>query len=119
MKMINALFRELKVIKSKIKACQSEEVQSLKLIEKNLINKIYTDSAEAKIPAVLDYLETVIKKKKVGCIRIDGTTAASSRQALVEGFHQGGSAIYQSWRCRLDLNCCKHCHLCRVGMDSR
>ncbi|OMO52737.1 SNF2-related protein [Corchorus capsularis] len=92
MKKINALFRELEVIKSKIKACQSEEeVQSLKLIEKNLINKIYTDSAEAKIPAVLDYLETVIEKKKVGCIRIDGTTAASSRQALVNDFQEKDS----------------------------
>ncbi|OMO71315.1 SNF2-related protein [Corchorus olitorius] len=106
--------QQLKVIKSKIKACQSEEVHSLKLIEKNLINKIYTDSAEAKIPAVLDYLETVIKagckflifahhqpmieaihqfllKKKVGCIRIDGTTAASSRQALVNDFQEKDS----------------------------
>ncbi|PQQ07565.1 SWI/SNF-related matrix-associated actin-dependent regulator of chromatin subfamily A-like protein 1 isoform X2 [Prunus yedoensis var. nudiflora] len=59
MKQINALFRELEVVKAKIKACQTkEEVDSLKFVEKNLINKIYTDSAEAKIPAVLDYLGT-------------------------------------------------------------
>jgi SWI/SNF-related matrix-associated actin-dependent regulator 1 of chromatin subfamily A len=110
MKQINALFHELKVVKSKIKDCISEDdIKSLKFIEKNLINKIYTDSAVAKIPAVLDYLENVIeagckflvfahhqsmleelhqflKKKKVGCIRIDGSTPASSRQALVSDF---------------------------------
>lgn len=112
MKQINALFRELEVVKGKIKACKSEEeVQSLKFTEKNLINKIYTDSAEAKIPAVLDYLETVIEagckflifahhqpmldaihqlflKKKLHCIRIDGGTPAASRQALVTEFQE-------------------------------
>ncbi|XVE90628.1 hypothetical protein DITRI_Ditri20bG0093000 [Diplodiscus trichospermus] len=112
MKQISALFRELEVVKGKIKACQSEEeVHSLNLIQKNLINKIYTDSAEAKIPAVLDYLGTVIEadckflifahhqpmieaihqfllKKKVGCIRIDGTTPPSSRQAFVNDFQE-------------------------------
>ncbi|KAF9673229.1 hypothetical protein SADUNF_Sadunf10G0002600 [Salix dunnii] len=112
MKQINALFRELEVVKGKIKACASdEEVKSLKFTEKNLINKIYTDSAEAKISGVLDYLGTVIEagckflifahhqpmidsihefllKKKVGCIRIDGKTAAASRQALVTDFQE-------------------------------
>ncbi|XP_075656340.1 uncharacterized protein LOC142626404 isoform X1 [Castanea sativa] len=112
MKQINALFRELEVVKGKIKACQSkEEVDSLKFNQKNLINKIYTNSAEAKIPAVLDYLGTVIEagckflifahhqpmidsiyqfllKKKVGCIRIDGGTPAASRQALVTDFQE-------------------------------
>ncbi|OVA07456.1 SNF2-related [Macleaya cordata] len=112
MKQINALFRELEVIKNKIKACRSkEEVDKLKFSEKNLINKIYTDSAEAKIPAVLDYLGTVVEagckflifahhqpmidsihqylqKKKVGCIRIDGGTPASSRHALVTDFQE-------------------------------
>ncbi|KAM0008025.1 putative DNA helicase chromatin remodeling SNF2 family [Helianthus debilis subsp. tardiflorus] len=110
MKQINALFRELEVIKSKIKACKSkEDAESLKFTEKNIINKIYTESAEAKIPAVLDYLGTVIEagckfivfahhqpmvdsihqfllKKKVGCIRIDGGTPAGSRQSLVNDF---------------------------------
>ncbi|XP_058083594.1 uncharacterized protein LOC131231432 isoform X2 [Magnolia sinica] len=112
MKQIRVLFRELELIKSSIKACQSkEEVESLKFSEKNLINKIYNDSSEAKIPAVLDYLGTVIEagckflifahhqsminsihqfllKKKVGCIRIDGTTPSSSRQALVSDFQE-------------------------------
>ncbi|KAM3708065.1 hypothetical protein ACB094_02G072500 [Castanea mollissima] len=112
MKQINALFRELEVVKGKIKACQSkEEVDSLKFNQKNLINKIYTNSAEVKIPAVLDYLGTVIEagckflifahhqpmidsiyqfllKKKVGCIRIDGGTPAASRQALVTDFQE-------------------------------
>ncbi|GKV10463.1 hypothetical protein SLEP1_g21819 [Rubroshorea leprosula] len=112
MKQINALFRELEVVKGKIKACQSEEeVKALKLVEKNLINKIYTESAEAKIPSVLDFLGTMVEagckflvfghhqpmihsihqfllKKKVGCIRIDGSTPASSRQALVTDFQE-------------------------------
>ncbi|KAH0879436.1 hypothetical protein HID58_066830, partial [Brassica napus] len=116
MKQINALFRELKVVKAKIKDCMSEDdIKSLKFTEKQLINKIYTDSAEAKIPAVTDYLGTVLeagckflvfahhqsmlealhqflKKKKVGCIRIDGSTPASSRQVLVSDF-QGNDEI--------------------------
>ncbi|KAI5349031.1 hypothetical protein L3X38_001918 [Prunus dulcis] len=115
MKQINALFRELEVVKAKIKACQiKEEVDSLKFSEKNLINKIYTDSAEAKIPAVLDYLGTVIEagckflvfahhqsmidsiyqfllKKKVGCIRIDGSIPTVSRQAYVTEFQEKDS----------------------------
>ncbi|CAL5412912.1 unnamed protein product [Camellia sinensis] len=112
MRQINALFRELEVVKSKIKASQSkEEAESLKFSQKHLINKIYTDSAEAKIPAVLDYVGTVIEagckflifahhqpmidsiyqflqKKRVGCIRIDGGTPAASRQALVTDFQE-------------------------------
>ncbi|KAB1206180.1 DNA annealing helicase and endonuclease ZRANB3 [Morella rubra] len=112
LKQINALFRELEVVKGKIKACKSEEeVASLKFMQKNLISKIYTDSAEAKIPAVIDYLGTVIEagckflifahhqsmidaiyqfliKKKVGCIRIDGSTPPASRQALVTDFQE-------------------------------
>ncbi|KAI7741873.1 hypothetical protein M8C21_032445 [Ambrosia artemisiifolia] len=112
MKQINALFCELEVVKSKIKACKSkEDAESLKFTEKNIINKIYTESAEAKIPAVLDYMGTVIEagckfivfahhqsmidsihqfllKKKVGCIRIDGGTPAGSRQSLVNDFQE-------------------------------
>lgn len=112
MRQINALFCELEVIKSKIKACKSkEEGESLKFNEKHIINKIYTESAEAKIPAVLEYLGTVIEagckfivfahhqsmiesihqllvKKKVGCIRIDGGTPAGSRQSLVTDFQE-------------------------------
>ncbi|KAI3505955.1 hypothetical protein L1887_28296 [Cichorium endivia] len=112
MRQINALFCELEVIKSKIKACKSkEEGESLKFNQKHIINKIYTESAEAKIPAVLEYLGTVIEagckfivfahhqsmiesihqlllKKKVGCIRIDGGTPAGSRQSLVTDFQE-------------------------------
>ncbi|BBG92978.1 chromatin remodeling factor18 [Prunus dulcis] len=107
--------QQLEVVKAKIKACQiKEEVDSLKFSEKNLINKIYTDSAEAKIPAVLDYLGTVIEagckflvfahhqsmidsiyqfllKKKVGCIRIDGSIPTVSRQAYVTEFQEKDS----------------------------
>ncbi|CAN1128914.1 SWI/SNF-related matrix-associated actin-dependent regulator of chromatin subfamily A-like protein 1 [Linum perenne] len=115
MKNINSLFRELEVIKTKIKSCTSEEeVTSLKFSQKNLISKIYTDSAEAKVPAVLDYLATVVEagckflvfahhkqmidsvheyllKKKVGCIRIDGGTPSADRQALVTDFQENDS----------------------------
>ncbi|XP_034199324.1 SWI/SNF-related matrix-associated actin-dependent regulator of chromatin subfamily A-like protein 1 isoform X4 [Prunus dulcis] len=79
MKQINALFRELEVVKAKIKACQiKEEVDSLKFAEKNLINKIYTDSAEAKIPAVLDYLGTVIELSiKAGGVGLTLTAAST------------------------------------------
>ncbi|XP_064958008.1 uncharacterized protein LOC135608880 isoform X2 [Musa acuminata AAA Group] len=62
MKQIRILFRELEVVKMNIQACDSpEKMESLKFMQKNLINKIYNDSAEAKIPAVLDYLSTVIE----------------------------------------------------------
>ncbi|XP_073019217.1 uncharacterized protein [Primulina eburnea] len=112
MRQINALFSELGVIKSQVKSCQcKEEADLLKLKEKNLINKIYTESAEAKIPAVLDYIGTMIEagckflifahhqpminsvhkfllKKKVGCIKIDGSTPAASRQVLVTEFQE-------------------------------
>ncbi|XP_072979567.1 uncharacterized protein [Typha angustifolia] len=112
MKHIRALFRELEAVKTNIQACASnEKIESLKITQKNLINKIYNDSAEAKIPAVLDYLGTIIEadckflifahhqpminsihqfllKKKVGCIRIDGSTPASSRQDLVTDFQE-------------------------------
>lgn len=112
MKQMRALFRELEVVKYNIKNCRSEEaVESLKFAEKNLINKIYTESADAKKPAVIEYLGTVIEagckflifahhqpmidsihqfllKKKVGCIRIDGKTPSSSRQALVTEFQE-------------------------------
>ncbi|KAI5437409.1 hypothetical protein KIW84_023500 [Lathyrus oleraceus] len=86
------MFKRLERVKLKVKAASSqEEVESLKFAEKNLINKIYTDSAEAKIPAVLDYLGTVIEKKKVGCIRIDGGTPSGSRQQLVTEFQEKDS----------------------------
>ncbi|XP_026445467.1 SWI/SNF-related matrix-associated actin-dependent regulator of chromatin subfamily A-like protein 1 [Papaver somniferum] len=112
MRQINALFRELEIVKTQIKACASkEDVDKLKFSEKNLINKIYNDSAEAKIPAVKDYLETVIEagckflifahhqsmieaiheyllKKKVRCIRIDGGTTPSLRHAMVSDFQE-------------------------------
>ncbi|KAI3880807.1 hypothetical protein MKX03_034708 [Papaver bracteatum] len=112
MRQINALFRELEIVKTQIKACASkEDADKLKFSEKNLINKIYNDSAEAKIPAVKDYLETVIEagckflifahhqsmieaiheyllKKKVRCIRIDGGTTPSLRHAMVSDFQE-------------------------------
>ncbi|XP_042437725.1 SWI/SNF-related matrix-associated actin-dependent regulator of chromatin subfamily A-like protein 1 isoform X1 [Zingiber officinale] len=115
MKQIRILFRELEVVKMNIQACNSpEKIESLKFMQKNLINKIFNDSAEAKVPAVLDYLGTVIEagckflifahhqhmidaihqfllKKKVGCIRIDGGTPPTSRQAFVADFQEKDS----------------------------
>uniref|UniRef100_A0A1D1Y6V2 Zinc finger Ran-binding domain-containing protein 3 n=2 Tax=Anthurium amnicola TaxID=1678845 RepID=A0A1D1Y6V2_9ARAE len=112
MKQVRALFRELEVIKNNIQTCDSQEkVKSLKISQRNIINKIYNDSAEAKIPAVIDYLGTVIEadckflifayhqpmidsihkyllKKKVGCIRIDGSTPTSTRLELVSKFQE-------------------------------
>ncbi|KAL1334415.1 hypothetical protein AAHE18_11G175500 [Arachis hypogaea] len=53
---------KLEVVKDKIKSPKSkDESESLKFTQKNLINKIYTNSADAKIPAVLEYLGTVIE----------------------------------------------------------
>ncbi|CAA7398605.1 unnamed protein product [Spirodela intermedia] len=112
LKRVRALFCELEIIKRNIKESDSPEVtESLKISQRNTINKIYNDSAEAKIPAVIDYLSTVIEadckflifayhhpmldaihkfllKKKVGCIRIDGSTPSSTRQELVSQFQE-------------------------------
>ncbi|GMN55058.1 hypothetical protein TIFTF001_024180 [Ficus carica] len=88
MKQVNALFREAWKIKA---STSKEEVDALKFSEKILINKIFTESAQAKIPAVLDYLATMIEKKKVNCIRIDGNTPAASRQGLVTDFQEKDS----------------------------
>ncbi|KAI3519026.1 hypothetical protein L1887_07996 [Cichorium endivia] len=78
MRQINALFCE--VIKRKIKAC--------KLKEEGEALKIYTESAKAKIHAVLETLGTMIEKKKVGCIRIDGGIPTGSRHSLVRDFQE-------------------------------
>ncbi|XP_052114457.1 uncharacterized protein LOC107484479 isoform X4 [Arachis duranensis] len=103
---------QLEVVKAKIKSAKSkDESESVKFTQKNLINKIYTNSADAKIPATLEYLGTFIEagckflifahhqpmidaihecllKKKVGCIWIDGGTPAASRQQLVTDFQE-------------------------------
>ncbi|XP_072057946.1 uncharacterized protein [Arachis hypogaea] len=81
-----------KTVKAKIKSVKSkDEGESLKFTHKNLIDKICTDSADAKIPAVLEYLGTFIEGKKVGCIRIDGGRPAASRQQLVTDFREEDS----------------------------
>ncbi|CAN6199966.1 unnamed protein product [Urochloa humidicola] len=109
-KHVRALFRELETLKIKIESADSKEMfDSLKFAQKNLITKLYTDSATAKIPAVLDFLGTIIEadckflifahhqnmieaieqyllKKKVKCIKIDGQTPVTIRQTLVTDF---------------------------------
>ncbi|MCO5567655.1 hypothetical protein L7F22_021349 [Adiantum nelumboides] len=112
MKQILALFYELEAVKRDIKCSKSQEnADNLRYAERQLINKIYTESAEVKVPAVQDYLSTVIEadckflvfahhktlldgierflmKKKVIYIRIDGSTEASLRQGLVKKFQE-------------------------------
>ncbi|OEL22849.1 DNA annealing helicase and endonuclease ZRANB3 [Dichanthelium oligosanthes] len=109
-KHVRALFHELETLKIKIESSDSKEmIDSLKFTQKNIITKLYTDSAEAKIPAVLDFLGTIIEadckflifahhqnmieaieqyllKKKVKCIKIDGQTPVTTRQTLVTDF---------------------------------
>ncbi|KAJ1292080.1 hypothetical protein BS78_02G364800 [Paspalum vaginatum] len=110
LKHVRPLLRELETLKIKIESADSKEmVDSLKFAQKNLITKIYNDSAIAKIPAVLDFLSTIIEanckflifahhqpmidaieqyllKKKAKCIRIDGQTPVTTRQTLVTDF---------------------------------
>jgi len=107
---MQALFSQLWAIQRDIKVCKSdEEAKPLKYSENQLINKIYTKLAEVNIPAVLDFLGTMIEvgckflifshhlsmmdaieqlfvKQKVGYIKIDGSTPPSSRQTLVTKF---------------------------------
>ncbi|XLR08374.1 hypothetical protein S83_036312, partial [Arachis hypogaea] len=81
--------------------------------------EIYTNSADDKIPAVLEYLETVIEagckflifahhqpiidaihewllKKKVGCIWIDGGTPSAWCMKATIGYRFLGKGLYQS-----------------------
>ncbi|PUZ73106.1 hypothetical protein GQ55_2G448200 [Panicum hallii var. hallii] len=109
-KHVRPIFQELETLKIKIESADSKEmIDSLKFTQKNLITKLYTDSAVAKTPAVLDFLGTIIEadckflifahhqplidaieqylvKKKVKCIRIDGQTPVTTRQTLVADF---------------------------------
>ncbi|ONM59985.1 chromatin remodeling factor18 [Zea mays] len=109
-KNVRALFIELETLKVKIESSDSKEmIDSLRFAYQNIVNKIYTDSAVAKIPAVLDFLGTMIEegckflifahhqpmidaiekhllKKKVKCIKIDGKTPLTTRQTLVTDF---------------------------------
>ncbi|XP_035816598.1 uncharacterized protein [Zea mays] len=64
-KNVRALFIELETLKVKIESSDSKEmIDSLRFAYQNIVNKIYTDSAVAKIPAVLDFLGTMIEE---GC----------------------------------------------------
>nr|CAB3458727.1 unnamed protein product [Digitaria exilis] len=61
-KHVRAIFRELETLKIKIESSESKEMtDSLKFTQKNLINKLYTDSATAKTSAVLDFLGTMVE----------------------------------------------------------
>ncbi|KAG0615425.1 hypothetical protein M758_5G040200 [Ceratodon purpureus] len=110
-RLMKSLFCELEGIKNSIKNCKEDDFEKMKYSEKQLLNKIYTESAAVKLPAVQEYLTTMIDaeckflvfahhqsmldgieqlfmKKKVGHIRIDGGTPQSARQALVTRFQE-------------------------------
>ncbi|XP_052112654.1 uncharacterized protein LOC107462208 isoform X10 [Arachis duranensis] len=131
---------QLEVVKAKIKSAKSkDESESVKFTQKNLINKIYTNSADAKIPATLEYLGTFIEagckflifahhqpmidaihecllKKKVSCIWIDGGTPAASRQQLVEKDYIKAAVVWwYFWLC-ISSMCFRYKHLfCCLG----
>ncbi|OAE20045.1 hypothetical protein AXG93_2584s1290 [Marchantia polymorpha subsp. ruderalis] len=115
MKQIRALLNELDSIKRQVQIAlqlgKKEEVGEMKIAERSLISKIYTETAEVKIPAVQEFLETMLEggckflvfahhqvmmdaiqeflqKKKVKFIRIDGKTHPASRQDLVKTFQE-------------------------------
>ncbi|XP_016194624.1 SWI/SNF-related matrix-associated actin-dependent regulator of chromatin subfamily A-like protein 1 [Arachis ipaensis] len=111
MKQINALFRELEVVKAKIKSAKSkDEAESLKFTQKNLINKVCMEEVLniimtcticleagckflifAHHQPMIDAIHEFLLRKKVGCIRIDGGTPAASRQPLVTDFQEKDS----------------------------
>ncbi|KAL2653918.1 hypothetical protein R1flu_022046 [Riccia fluitans] len=115
MKQIRALLHELDTVKTAMQAAlqagNKEEVMDMRTEERTLISKIYSETAEVKIPAVQEFLETMLEggckflvfahhqvmldgiqellqKKKVKFIRIDGKTPAASRQDLVKTFQE-------------------------------
>jgi SWI/SNF-related matrix-associated actin-dependent regulator 1 of chromatin subfamily A len=55
------MVEQLESIRRAIKATSEDEFERLKYSEKQLVNKIYTDSAVAKLPAVQDYLTTLLE----------------------------------------------------------
>ncbi|XLR08425.1 hypothetical protein S83_036363 [Arachis hypogaea] len=137
--------QQLEVVKANIKSAKSkDEGESLKFTHKNLIDKICTDSADAKIPAVLEYLGTFIEQagfkflifahhqpmidaihecllgKKVGCIRIDGGRPAASRQQLVTDFREEHSIkpSINAGGVGLTLTAASS-YICRTILDSR
>ncbi|XP_042433276.1 SWI/SNF-related matrix-associated actin-dependent regulator of chromatin subfamily A-like protein 1 isoform X7 [Zingiber officinale] len=90
MKQIRILFRELEVVKMNIQACNSpEKIESLKFMQKNLINKAGCKFLIfAHHQHMIDAIHQFLLKKKVGCIRIDGGTPPTSRQAFVADFQE-------------------------------
>ncbi|EFJ37359.1 hypothetical protein SELMODRAFT_76516 [Selaginella moellendorffii] len=106
---LRALINELKSIREKMQNSTESETEKLKREEKVLITKIYAESAVVKVPAVQDYLSTMLetnckflvfahhhtmvngidehlKKKNVEFIRIDGDTSPVIRQSMVDKF---------------------------------
>ncbi|KAJ7299854.1 hypothetical protein O6H91_Y133800 [Diphasiastrum complanatum] len=86
-KQMRALFVELEDVRRRSCNCnEAEMAEKLKYAEKQLISKIYTESGKVKLPVVQEYLTTILEKKKVGYIRIDGATPAISRHTLATKF---------------------------------
>jgi SWI/SNF-related matrix-associated actin-dependent regulator 1 of chromatin subfamily A len=103
---------EVYAVKSKLDKLRQTPGAGDELEEKRLLNELFLASAKAKKKAVCEYLETLLdgsdskfiffahhgvlldavsefmRKKKVKCIRIDGSTPASARGDLVNSFQR-------------------------------
>ncbi|CAI5993519.1 unnamed protein product, partial [Closterium sp. NIES-64] len=112
MKPIRALHMQLRKVREKKRAAATAEKESEAVMEERaLVSRLYTESAEAKVDAVREYLGTMLEggckflvfahhmtmmdalsdffqKEKVGYIRIDGGTAPEKRHHLVSRFQE-------------------------------
>ncbi|CAI5980049.1 unnamed protein product, partial [Closterium sp. NIES-65] len=112
MKPIRALHLQLRKVREKKRAAATAEKESEAVMEERaLVSRLYTESAEAKVDAVREYLGTMLEggckflvfahhmtmmdalsdffqKEKVGYIRIDGGTAPEKRHHLVSRFQE-------------------------------
>ncbi|CAI5477220.1 unnamed protein product [Closterium sp. Yama58-4] len=112
MKPIRALHAQLrKVREKKAMAANADKESEAVMEERALVSRLYTESAEAKVDAVREYLGTMLEggckflvfahhmtmmdalsdffqKEKVGYIRIDGGTAPEKRHHLVSRFQE-------------------------------
>ncbi|GJP41572.1 hypothetical protein CLOM_g1231 [Closterium sp. NIES-68] len=111
MKPIRVLQAQLKKVRERKAAAgdAADGESPVVLEERALVSKLYSETAEAKVDAVREYLGTVLEagckflvfahhmtmmdalsdffqKEKVGVIRIDGGTAPEKRQQLVDRF---------------------------------
>ena len=139
---------EVYAVKSKLDKLRQTPGAGDELEEKRLLNELFLASAKAKKKAVCEYLETLLdgsdskfiffahhgvlldavsefmRKKKVKCIRIDGSTPASARGDLVNSFQRSDDVrarnfIHQSRGHGFDAHRGIDGHLRRDGVDTR